>query len=106
MTVVRMRRWLVPEQLLISVATLAELTELDERTIRRHLPPNGAIGTGRIPLRRLEVGGSVRVSYEEAFAWVQAGCPTADDGWAWPPEQEVEPEDQLPAGDTPAASSG
>ena len=73
-------------KLLISIATLAELTELDERTIRRHLPPKaGTSGTGRIPLRRLEVGGSVRISHEEASAWCRAGCPDAG-GWVWPPE--------------------
>jgi hypothetical protein len=32
----------------------------------------------------------VRIEVAEAEAWVRAGCPTANDGWFWPPEPPVD----------------
>lgn len=78
------KKRLVP-RLLQSIARFAEDIDADDRTARRGLQSK------TIPLRVHKIGGMVRIEVAEAEAWVRAGCPTADDGWVWPPEQPDDP---------------
>ena len=64
--------------LLQSISTFAPTIDASEPFVRRGLE------TGAIPLNVHRIGGIVRLSVEEARAWIAAGCPSRDQGWEWP----------------------